>query len=70
MMDPKNIAIASNFTGYNNGIKGSADFFDAALKSDPAVNTPTELTSRFRANKICSQKSIGLRDKVWTKLKK
>ena len=70
MMDPKNIAIASNFTGYNNGIKGSADFFDAALKAAPAVNTPANLTSRFRVNKICSQKSIELRDKVWTKLKK
>lgn len=70
MMDPKNIAAASNFTGYNNSIKGSADFFDAALKADPAVNTPANLTSRFRANKICSQKATDLRDKVWTRLKR
>ncbi|MER3552901.1 MAG: spermidine/putrescine ABC transporter substrate-binding protein [Meiothermus sp.] len=70
MMDPKNIAVASNFTGYNNSIKGSSAYFDAALKSDPAVNTPANLTSRFRPNKICSQKATDLRDKVWTRLKR
>ncbi len=70
MMDPKNIAVASNFTGYNNSIKGSSAYFEPALKADPAVNTPANLTSRFRPNKICSQKAIDLRDKVWTRLKR
>ena len=70
MMEPKNIAAASNFTGYNNSITGSSAFFDAALKSDPAVTTPAEMTKRFRPNQICSQKATDLRDKVWTKLKK
>ncbi len=70
MMEPKNIAAASNFTGYNNSINGSSAFFDAALKSDPAVTTPPEMTKRFRPNQICSQKATDLRDKVWTKLKK
>lgn len=70
MMDPKNIAVASNFTGYNNSIKGSSAHFEPALKADPAVNTPANLTSRFRPNKICSQKAIDLRDKVWTRLKR
>ncbi len=70
MMQPKNIAAASNFTGYNNSIKGSDAFFDAALKSDPAVVAPAEMTKRFRPNQICSQKAIDLRDRVWTKLKK
>jgi spermidine/putrescine transport system substrate-binding protein len=70
MMKPENIAAASNFTGYNNSIKGSSNFFDQALKDDPAVNTPAAMRSRFRPNQICSQKAIDLRDKVWTKLKK
>jgi spermidine/putrescine transport system substrate-binding protein len=70
MMSPAAIAIASNFTGYNNSIKGSSKFFDVALNTDPAVNTPANMTSRFRPNKICSNAAIALRDKVWTRLKR
>jgi spermidine/putrescine transport system substrate-binding protein len=70
MMLPKNIAVASNFTGYNNSITGSSAFFDESLKKDPAVTTPTAMTKRFRPNQICSQKSTALRDKVWTRLLK
>ena len=70
MMEPKNIAVASNFTGYNNSIAGSSAFFDADMKTDPAVTTPAALTSRFKPNQICSQASTTLRDRVWTKLKK
>ena len=70
MMLPKNIAVASNFTGYNNSIKGSSAFFDESLKTDPAVTTPTEMTKRFRPNQICNAKSTALRDKVWTRLLK
>src|SRR3546814_12414350 len=36
MMAPENIAIASNFTGYMNAIRGSDAFMDEALKNDPA----------------------------------
>ena len=70
MMKPENIAVASNYTGYNNSIQGSARFMDASLSQDPAVNTPASLRARFRPNKICSSKAILLRDKVWTRLKK
>ena len=70
MMTPEAIAIASNYTGYNNSIKGADKFFDAALKTDPAVNTPANMTNRFRANKLCSSANIALRDKVWTRLKR
>ena len=69
MMKPENIAIASNYTGYNNSIQGSAAFMDKSLSLDPAVNTPASLRDRFRANKICSSKATALRDKVWTRLK-
>jgi spermidine/putrescine transport system substrate-binding protein len=70
MMLPKNIAVASNFTGYNNSIKGSSAFFDESLKTDPAVTTPVEMTKRFKPNQICNAKSTALRDKVWTRLLK
>ncbi|NLR74856.1 MULTISPECIES: extracellular solute-binding protein [Leeia] len=70
MMAPENIALASNFTGYNNAIQGSDKFLLPALRDDPAVNTPAAYRSRFVPNKLCSTKAMALRDKVWTKLKK
>ena len=70
MMDPANIAIASNFTGYNNGIRGSAQFFDAELQKDPGVNPSDEMRKRFVPNKVCSAKATELRNRVWTRLKR
>jgi spermidine/putrescine transport system substrate-binding protein len=70
MMQPENIAMASNFTGYNNAVAASAKMFDAALAADPAVNPSAEMRSRFRPNKICSAKALDLRNKVWTRLKR
>lgn len=70
MMDPKNIAEASNFTGYMNAISGSDQYLDDSLKSDPAVNMPKEYAARLRPSQDCSKESRELRDKVWTRLKK
>jgi spermidine/putrescine transport system substrate-binding protein len=69
MMKPDTIAAVSNFTGYNNGIKGSPEFMDAKLRDDPAVNTPQEYLSRLNPNKNCSAAAVELRDRVWTRLK-
>ena len=70
MMDPKNIADASNFTGYMNAINGSSAYLKDSLKADPAVNMPEEYASRLSPSKDCSKASRELRDKVWTRLKK
>ncbi|BBF87458.1 ABC transporter, periplasmic spermidine putrescine-binding protein PotD [Aquitalea magnusonii] len=70
MMEPKNIAEASNFTGYNNAIKGSSAYFVADLKADPAINPTAAMRALFVPNKNCSAKANALRDRVWTKLKK
>lgn len=70
MMEPKNAAEASNFTGYMNAINGSSEFLNDALKADPAVNMPEEYASRLRPAKSCSVETRELRDKVWTRLKK
>jgi len=70
MMAPENAAIASNFTGYMNAIRGSDAFMDDALKSDPAVAMPEEYTDRLRPNENCSAAARELRNKVWTRLKK
>jgi spermidine/putrescine transport system substrate-binding protein len=69
MMKPDTIAAVSNFTGYNNGIKGSPEFMDAKLRDDPAVNTPQEYLGRLNPNKNCSAAAVELRDRVWTRLK-
>jgi spermidine/putrescine transport system substrate-binding protein len=68
MMDPKNAAEASNYTGYNNAISGSDKFIDASLREDPAVNPPEEMVSRFRPTKECPKAALDLREKIWTRL--
>lgn len=70
MLDPKNAAAASNFTGYMNAIAGSGEYLDEGLKTDPAVNMPDEYADRLRPTKDCSKTARELRDKVWTRLKK
>lgn len=68
MMEPKNAGEASNFNGYNNAIKGSDAFMDAALAASPAINPPEAMKARFRPVKDCSVKARELRDGVWTRL--
>ncbi|WP_265307153.1 extracellular solute-binding protein [Verminephrobacter eiseniae] len=68
MMAPENIAIASNFTGYNNAIRGADQFMNAALRADPGVNPGDEMRKRFRPNQICSLKAMELRNRIWTRL--
>jgi spermidine/putrescine transport system substrate-binding protein len=70
MMQPENIAAASNFAKYNNAIAGAEKFMDKALFEDPAINTPADKLERLRSFKLCSPKALALRSKVWTKLKK
>ncbi len=69
MMDPKNIAAASDFTGYNNAIEGSEQYMDKALTEDPAVNMPEDYENRLRPATDCSVASRDLRNRVWTRLK-
>jgi spermidine/putrescine transport system substrate-binding protein len=70
MMDPKNIAEATNFSGYNNAIRGSEAFIHAELRSNPAINPPEALKARFRPVKDCSAAARELRDGVWTRLRR
>lgn len=70
MMQPENIAQATNFAGYMNAIQGSEAFIKPELRDDPAVNMPPENASLLRPTKDCSVKSRELRNRVWTRLKK
>ncbi len=70
MMDPKNAAEASNYTGYNNAVAGSDALLLPALRDDPAVNTPADMADRFRAARECPKATLDLRERVWTRLQR
>ena len=66
VMDPKNIALESNFAAYSNGILGSAEFMDESLKTSPELNPPADVPVKF--GEACSPAAQKLIDRVWTKL--
>jgi spermidine/putrescine transport system substrate-binding protein len=70
MMDPKNAAEASNYTGYNNAIAGSEQYLSQSLRDDPAVNTPPDMAARLKPLRECSKTALDLREKVWTRLQR
>ena len=70
MMEPKNIAEASNLLGYNNAIAGSSQYFVEAMKEDPAINTSEEMVLRLRPSRVCSKANIDMRSAVWTRLRR
>lgn len=70
MMDPKNIGEATNFVGYDNGIKGSGEFMDPELGTNDAVIIPEQFLSRTQAIPGCSLEAIDLYDQVWTNFRR
>ena len=68
MMDPKNAAEASNFTGYNNAVAGAEQYLKEDLRNDPAFNTPEAMVSRFKPTRLCSKAALDLRERIWTRL--
>jgi spermidine/putrescine transport system substrate-binding protein len=68
MMDPKNAAEASNFTGYNNAITGSEQYLKDDLRNDPAFNTPETMVPRLKQTRLCSKAALDLRERIWTRL--
>ena len=68
MLEPENIAIQSNSSGYANGIIGSEAFMAEGLK-DAAELSPPEGTS-LKFIESCSPKAVELQNRVWTALLK
>jgi len=66
MMDPKAAGKQSNFSGYDNGIKGSDEFMDEALKSDPAVVVPADKVGLLSSTPNCSEDARALYTEVFT----
>jgi spermidine/putrescine transport system substrate-binding protein len=65
MMDPKNAAAESNFSGYDNGILGSDAYMNDSLKIDPAVVPPAEVQSLIAATPPCDQEARDLYTQVF-----
>jgi hypothetical protein len=55
MMQPENIAAASNFAKYNNAITGSEKFMEKELFDDPAINTPTDKLDRLKPSALLAE---------------
>jgi spermidine/putrescine transport system substrate-binding protein len=68
MMNPRNIAEASNYTKYNNAIAGAETYMEPELLQGSAANPPAEYKNRFREARGCSPAARALNDKVWAGL--
>jgi len=66
MMDPKNAAAESNFTGYDNGITGSDAFMTADMKNDPAVVMPADKVALATPTPNCGKEARDLYTQVFT----
>jgi spermidine/putrescine transport system substrate-binding protein len=69
MMDPENIAEASNFNGYGNGVAGSVEFLEPDIADNPAINLSPENAERVAPVPPCSLAAIDFYDQVWTEFR-
>ncbi|CAB4647470.1 unannotated protein [freshwater metagenome] len=66
LMDPANMAAASNFSGYNNAITGTADLMADELKNDPGVIVPEENKALLSPIPNCGEEARELYTQVFT----
>lgn len=66
MMDPRNIAEATNWNAYGNAIVGSDAFVDPELASSPMVVPGPEQLAFAAPVESCSVDAIDLYDRLWT----
>jgi len=64
MMDPENMAIQSNFTGYGNAIVGSDAMMSEELRTAPEIIAPADAKVVFSFT--CNPAAQALIDRVWT----
>ena len=60
------MTVASNFSGYDNGITGSDAFMDEALKADPAVIVPADKVALLTPTPNCGEAARELYTQVFT----
>jgi len=66
VMDPKNIAIQSNYVRYANAIPASDPYIDPKMRGAPELNAPKGVPVKF--GEACSPKAQKLISKVCTKV--
>ncbi len=66
MMDPQNIAEATNWNAYGNAIVGSDAFVDDDLASSPMVVPSAEQLSYAAPVETCPLEATDLYDRLWT----
>ena len=66
MMDPANIAEATNWNAYGNAIVGSDAYVDAELASSPMVVPGSQELSYAGPVESCPIEAIDLYDRLWT----
>lgn len=66
LMDPANMAAASNFSGYNNAITGTAELMSDELKNDPGVIVPEENKALLSPIPNCGEEARELYTQVFT----
>ena len=68
LLDPQNAAAVTNYAAYSPGVKGAAEFLDAAIKDSPENNPPAGQKGEFII--ACDAETQALYDAIWTNLKK
>ena len=66
LLDPKNVAAQSNYTGYDNAIIGAYEFMDPKVKDDPAIVPPAEFASLLSPTPRCGPDALELYTQVFT----
>ena len=66
MMSPEQAGVASNFSGYDNGIIDSDPFMNDSLKTDPGVVVPADKVALISPTPSCGQEARDLYTEVFT----
>ncbi len=69
MLEPENIAAATNFNGYANSIPASRDFIDESVVNDRGIYPGEDIETRYVGNRLCSVEARDLRNRVWTRVR-
>ena len=68
ILQPEHAAMLSNFARYANGITGSEEFMDPAMREAPEIVIPEELIAYGRFSTACAQDIQDIRTQIWTEL--
>lgn len=69
MLEPENIAEATNFQGYNSGIEGTEPFIEQALRDSPAVVIPEQYVDLARPIPPCDNEATNNYSQIWNRFK-